>query len=55
MSSGDLISAQCKKESSEMVSKWNPFAADSSPFEIHVTEEDQMFGAEFDKIRQEGD
>lgn len=38
-----------------MVSKWNPFAADSSPFEIHVTEEDQMFGAEFDKIRQEGD
>lgn len=55
LSSGDLISDQFKKNPSEMVSKWNPFAADTSSFEIHVTEEDQMFGAEFDKIRQEGD
>lgn len=55
LSSGDLLSAQFKKDPSEMVSKWNPFSADKSPFESHVTEEDQMFGAEFDKIRQEGE
>ena len=55
LSSGDLITAHFKKDTSEMVSKWNPFAAEPSPFESHVTEEDQMFGAEFDKIRQEGE
>lgn len=54
ISSGNLISSNLKKDSCEMLSKWNPFAAESPPFKSHVTEEDQMFGAEFDKIRQEG-
>ncbi|CRK87713.1 CLUMA_CG001503, isoform A [Clunio marinus] len=52
-SSGDLISSNYKKETTDAISKWNPFE-DSTPFSHVVTEEEDLFGAEFDKIRQEG-
>jgi hypothetical protein len=53
-SSGDLISGNYKKEASEAISRWNPFE-DTTPFSHAVTEEEDLFGAEFDKIRQEGE
>jgi len=52
-SSGDLISGQ-KKEAADAISRWNPFE-DTTPFNQVVTEEEDLFGAEFDKIRQEGE
>lgn len=54
-SSGDLISGNYKKDGSEMVASrtWNPFE-DTTPFSQAVPEEEDLFGAEFDKIRQEG-
>jgi hypothetical protein len=54
-SSGDLISGNYKKDTSEVISRWNPFE-DSTPFSQAVTEEvtEDLFGAEFDAIRQEG-
>lgn len=41
------MSTELKKETAEAISRWNPFNAS-------VTEEEDLFGAEFDKIRQEG-
>lgn len=52
-SSGDLISVNYKKDTTEAIARWNPFE-DSTPFNQVVTEEEDLFGAEFDKIRQEG-
>lgn len=52
LSSGDLISANYKKDTTEAISRWNPF--EDSNFSQAVTEEEDLFGAEFDKIRQEG-
>lgn len=53
LSSGDLISANYKKGTNDTVSRWNPF--EDTPFsQAPVTEEEDLFGAEFDKIRQEG-
>lgn len=40
------------KEPSEAVSKWNPF---EDTFTYEPTMEEDLFGAEFDKIRQEGE
>ena len=51
LSSGDLMSSHYRKDTSEAISQWNPF--EDSNFNQAVTEED-LFGAEFDKIRQEG-
>lgn len=53
LSSGDLISANYKKDTTEAISRWNPF--EDSNFSQSVTEEEDLFGAEFDKIRQEGE
>lgn len=53
-SSGDLISVNYKKDTTEAIARWNPFE-DSTPFNQVVTEEEDLFGAEFDKIRQEGE
>ena len=50
---GDLISGNYKKDAAEAISTWNPFE-DTTPFNQVVTEEEDLFGAEFDKIRQEG-
>lgn len=53
-SSGDLISSNSyRKNTAEEISRWNPFE-DTTPFN-QVTEEEDLFGAEFDKIRQEGE
>lgn len=52
-SSGDLISGNYRKDASDAISTWNPFE-DTTPFNQVVTEEEDLFGAEFDKIRQEG-
>jgi hypothetical protein len=49
-----LISGNYKKEAAEAISRWNPFE-DTTPFNHVVTEEEDLFGAEFDKIRQEGE
>lgn len=51
LSSGDLISRNKQQYTVDAVSKWNPFA--DCPSFSQVTE-DHLFGAEFDKIRQEG-
>lgn len=55
LSSGDLISSKNKKDTTEAISRWNPF--EDSNFSQEVTEaaEEDLFGAEFDKIRQEGE
>lgn len=53
-SSGDLISGNYKKDAADALSTWNPFE-DTTPFSQAVTEEEDLFGAEFDKIRQEGE
>ncbi|KAL7028400.1 hypothetical protein ACKWTF_005822 [Chironomus riparius] len=54
LSSGDLMSTNFKKDTTEAISKWNPFEdSNFSQTEI-VAEEEDLFGAEFDKIRQEG-
>lgn len=53
-SSGDLISGNYKKDTADEISRWNPFE-DTTPFNQVVTEEEDLFGAEFDKIRQEGE
>lgn len=53
-SSGDLISGNYKKDTAEALSTWNPFE-DTTPFSQAVPEEEDLFGAEFDKIRQEGE
>lgn len=50
-SSGDLKTNNYK-EPSEAVSKWNPF---EDTFTYEPTMEEDLFGAEFDKIRQEGE
>lgn len=42
-----------KRDAAEAISRWNPFE-DTTPFSQVVTEEEDLFGAEFDKIRQEG-
>ena len=52
LSSGDLISTNFKKDTAEAISQWNPF--EEPNFNHEVTEEEDLFGAEFDKIRQEG-
>lgn len=52
LSSGDLISRNKQQNAADAVSKWNPFA--DVPSFSQVTE-DHLFGAEFDKIRQEGE
>lgn len=53
-SSGDLISGNFKKDAAAAIATWNPFE-DTTPFSQAVTEEEDLFGAEFDKIRQEGE
>lgn len=53
LSSGDLMSTNHKKDTTEAISRWNPFE-DSNFCQSVVTEEEDLFGAEFDKIRQEG-
>lgn len=53
-SDADLLSSDQKKEASEAISRWNPFE-DPTPFSQVVTEEEDLFGKEFDKIRQEGE
>jgi hypothetical protein len=48
-----LISSNNKKDTTEAISRWNPF--EDTNFSQEVTEvEEDLFGAEFDKIRQEG-
>lgn len=49
-----MISGNYKREATEAVARWNPFE-DTTPFSQVVTEEEDLFGAEFDKIRQEGE
>lgn len=53
LSSGDLLSTNFKKDTTESISRWNPFE-DSNFSQAAVAEEEDLFGAEFDKIRQEG-
>ena len=54
-SSGDLISGNSyRKDTADEISRWNPFE-DTTPFNQVVPEEEDLFGAEFDKIRQEGE
>jgi hypothetical protein len=45
------MSGNYKKDATE--TKWNPFE-DSVPFDQAVTEEEDLFGQEFDLIRHEG-
>jgi hypothetical protein len=52
LSSGDLLARKNSKDPADFVTRWNPFE-DTTPFN-QVTE-DHIFGAEFDKIRQEGE
>lgn len=52
LSSGNLITTNYKKDTTEAISRWNPF--EDTNFSQSVTEEEDPFGAEFDKIRQEG-
>ncbi|KAG5681157.1 hypothetical protein PVAND_010617 [Polypedilum vanderplanki] len=54
LSSGDLISTNYKKDTTEAISRWNPFEDSNFCQSVSVTEEEDLFGAEFDKIRQEG-
>lgn len=48
-----MISTNFKKDTSEAISQWNPF--EEPNFSQAVTEEEDLFGAEFDKIREEGE
>ena len=52
-SDADLLSSDQKKEATEAITRWNPFE-DTTPFNQVVTEEEDLFGKEFDKIREEG-
>jgi hypothetical protein len=53
LSSGDLMSANYRKDrAEEAISRWNPF--EDQNLSHTVPEEEDQFGAEFDKIRQEG-
>jgi hypothetical protein len=54
LSSGDLISSNYKKDTTEAILQWNPFE-DSNFSQAVVAEEEDLFGAEFDKIRHEGE
>lgn len=53
-SDADLLSTDQKKEATEAITRWNPFE-DTTPFNQVVTEEEDLFGKEFDKIREEGE
>ena len=55
LSSGDLMSTNFKKDTAEAISKWNPFEDSNFCQTEVVAEEEDLFGAEFDKIRQEGE
>ena len=48
------MSTNFKKDTTEAISKWNPFEDSNFSQTEVVTEEEDLFGAEFDKIRQEG-
>ena len=52
-SDADLLSTDQKKEATDAITRWNPFE-DTTPFNQVVTEEEDLFGKEFDKIREEG-
>jgi hypothetical protein len=49
-----LISSNYKKDTTEAILQWNPFE-DSNFSQAVVAEEEDLFGAEFDKIRHEGE
>lgn len=51
------MSTNFKKDTTEAISKWNPFEDSNFSQEVQevVPEEEDLFGAEFDKIRQEGE